>query len=281
MNNTIKALKRLVLSFIVPIIFLFAWTYFANRIDNGIILPHINKVLMNFRYATSNFIDLGSIPKNLFISFIRVSLGYLAGVFVALPLGILMGYKENIYLLFKNFINMLRPVPPMGWVPLILAWFGVRSLSTLFNIPYGPTQVYLNNFKFSMMFIISLGTFFPVITNAAFGVKSVPQTLIDSAKVLGASEWDIFSKILIPSAAPTIIAGLRTGLGSAWGCLVAAEMLPGSMAGVGYMITHAYELARTDLVITGIICIGLVGAILDNLFVLIERKKFFWHIREK
>ena len=80
MNNTIKALKRLVLSFIVPIIFLFAWTYFANRIDNGIILPHINKVLMNFRYATSNFIDLGSIPKNLFISFIRVSLGYLAGV---------------------------------------------------------------------------------------------------------------------------------------------------------------------------------------------------------
>ena len=86
---------------------------------------------------------------------------------------------------------------------------------------------------------------------------------------------------MIPSAAPTIIAGLRTGLGSAWGCLVAAEMLPGSMAGVGYMITHAYELARTDLVITGIICIGVVGAILDNLFVLIERKKFFWHIREK
>lgn len=127
-----------------------------------------------------------------------------------------------------------------------------------------------------MIFIIALGTFFPVITNVSFGVRNIRTTLIDSARVLGASEHDIFFKILIPGAAPTIVNGLRTGLGIAWACLVSAEMLPGSLSGVGYLITHAYELARTDLVVTGMICIGIVGACLDYMFKFAERKYLSW-----
>ena len=275
-NSMSEKLKRIFISIIVPILFLCVWTIAANKIDNPIILPHISQVLDNFRHATNDFIGLGSIPKNILVSLVRVLLGYVIGVIIALPLGILMGYKENISLLFSTFINIFRPVPALGWVPLILAWFGVASLATLFKIPYGPKQVFFNNFKFAMIFIIGIGTFFPVVSGAAFGVKNVPKTLIESAKVLGASNRDIFFKILLPGAGPNIINGLRGGLGSAWGCLVAAEMLPGSLSGVGYMITHAYELARTDLVITGIICIGLVGALLDYIFILVERKHFVW-----
>ncbi len=273
MNET---LKRVLVSMVVPILFLIIWTFYANKIENPIILPHISQVLNNFGHATDDFIGLGSIPKNISVSLVRVLLGYFISVAIALPLGILMGYKDSMSLLFSTFINIFKPVPALAWVPLILAWFGTASLATLFQIPYGAKQVFFNNFKFAMVFIIGIGTFFPVVSNAAFGVKNVPKTLIESAKVLGASNTDIFFKILIPGAGPNIIHGLRGGLGSAWGCLVAAEMLPGSLSGVGYLITHAYELARTDLVVTGIICIGIVGAMLDYIFILIERTRFAW-----
>ncbi len=272
-------IKNMAVSMIVPIIFLFIWHFNSKRVDNPVVLPGIGAVINNFAHATSDFIGLGSIPRNIAISLVRVLLGYFVGVLIALPLGILMGYNKTINNLFSTFINIFRPVPALGWVPLILGWFGTKSLATLFNIPYGPKQVFYDNFKFAMIFIIGIGTFFPVVSSANFGVKNVPKTLIESGKVLGASNKDIFFKILIPGAGPNIISGLRGGLGSAWGCLVAAEMLPGSLSGVGYLITHAYELARTDLVITGIICIGLVGALLDYIFVIIERRHFSWMSR--
>ncbi|MGJ0847006.1 ABC transporter permease [Tissierella praeacuta] len=271
-----NSLRRTLISFIVPVILICIWTIFANKIDNPIILPKLSQVLSNFIHATDDFIGLGSLPKNISVSIIRVMLGYLVGIIVALPLGIFMGYKEKINLLFSKTINIIRPVPALGWVPLILAWFGTKSLATLFKIPYGTRQVFFNNFKFSMIFIIAIGTFFPVVSSSAFGVRNVPKTLIESAKVLGASKRDIFFKILIPGAGPNIIYGLRGGLGSAWACLVAAEMLPGSLSGVGYLITHSYELARIDLVVTGIICIGLVGSLLDYIFIVIENRYFSW-----
>lgn len=269
-------IKKGILSSLVPIIFILVWIYYGNRLNNPLILPKLGKVTSNFANANDNFIGLGSIPRNILVSLIRVMMGYMIAIMVALPLGVLMGYKRNVYYLFNNFINMFRPVPPLGWIPLILAWFGIASVSTILRMDYGPTQVFFNNFKVSMIFIIAIGAFFPVLTSSTFGVKTVPKPYIDSAKMLGASEKDIFFKILIPGAAPTIINGLRTGLGTAWGCLVAAEMLPGSLSGVGYMITHAYQLARIDLVITGIICIGVVGALLDYVFIILERTKFSW-----
>ncbi len=274
-----QALKRGLISTIVPIIFILIWTTKAKKIDNPIILPPLDSVIYNFKHATGDFIGLGSIPKNILISLVRVALGYLAGVIIALPLGILMGYSDLIDNLFSSFFNIFRPVPALAWVPLILAWFGTKSLATFFNIPYGAKQVFYDNFKFAMVAIIGIGTFFPVLSSARFGVKNVPKTLIESVKVLGASNKDIFFKILLPAAGPNIVSGLRGGLGSAWGCLVAAEMLPGSLSGVGYLITHAYELARTDLVVTGIICIGVVGALLDYIFIIIERRRFQWLTR--
>lgn len=271
-----KNLKRCIIGTIIPIIFLIIWSILSKRIDNKVILPPISSVINNFAHATEDFIGLGSIPINILVSLIRVLLGYVVGVLIAIPLGLFMGYKNKVYDLFNNFINLFRPIPPLAWVPLVLAWFGVSSFATVFNIEGGNVQAFLNNFKFSMMFIIGLGTFFPVLTNTIFAVKTVPKTLIESAKVLGANEKDIFLKILLPAAAPTIITGLRTGLGIAWACLVSAEMLPGSLSGVGYLITHAYELGRTDLVITGMICIGVVGATLDCLYRLVEKKYFSW-----
>ena len=127
-----------------------------------------------------------------------------------------------------------------------------------------------------MLFIIFIGALFPVLTSSVHGVQTVSRTLIDSARVLGASERDIFVKILLPAAAPSIVNGLRIGLGVAWMCLVSAEMLPGSLSGVGYLITHAYTVGRTDVVITGMVSISAIGALLDFGFQWIEKHKYSW-----
>jgi len=187
-----------------------------------------------------------------------------------------MGYYGTVFRLTNGFLAMFRPIPPLAWVPLVLAWFGITSFATLFGVERGYAYLYLNNLKFSMIFIIFIGAFYPILTSAIHGVMSVRNTLLDSARVLGASEWDIFRKILLPASSPSIVNGMRIGLGVAWMCLVSAEMLPGSLSGVGYLITHAYTLARTDIVIAGMISIGAIGAFLDLFFRIIEKRKFVW-----
>ena len=266
---------------ILPVLLIIVWTLLSQIIDNKSILPSPYKVINNFVHSMDNFIGLGSLPRNIAHSLFRVVLGYGLGLMVAVPLGLLMGYFKIINKLFENFINLFKPVPPLAWQPLVLGWFGVASLATVAQLGYGQSYVFWDNFKLSMIFLIALGSFFPIVNNVIFGVNNVRRTLIESAMVLGAGRKDIFFKILLPGAAPTILNGMRLGLATAWGCLVGAEMLPGSVSGVGYLITHAYELARIDLVITGMICNGVVGALLDGIFKIISRKYFSWESKIK
>ncbi|NMB02370.1 MAG: ABC transporter permease [Firmicutes bacterium] len=276
-----KKFLAFIMPFIIPALLLIFWQYAAYQAQNVAVLPPVGRVLENFLHATDDFIGLGSIPRNIGVSLIRVLSGYTAGVLIAVPLGVLMGYSKTIQRLFETFISIFKPIPPLAWQPLALAIFGVSSIATVFNMPFGQQYVFWGNFKIAMIFMIGMGSFFPVIASVMFGVQNVRQTLIDSARVLGASEKDIFFKILIPAAAPNIINGLRMGLAIGWACLVGAEMLPGSLAGVGYLITHAYELARTDLVITGMICIGVVGALLDSIFRVIGNRYFSWESKTR
>ncbi len=266
---------------IIPTLFIILWELIATSIGNQIILPKFTTILSHLLNPLNNFIKLGSLPKNIAFSLVRVLIGYSIGVLIAVPLGLLMGYKKNFRKMFETFFSLFKPIPPLAWQPLVLAWFGISSCAKLFGLKFGAVYVIFDNFKLSMFFLIALGTFFPVLFNTIFGVRNVRNTLIESAKVLGASEKDIFFKVLLPAAAPTIVNGMRLGLATAWACLVGAEMLPGSLAGIGYMIIHAYELARTDIVITGMICIGVVGAGMDGIFSILNRKYFSWQSKTK
>jgi NitT/TauT family transport system permease protein len=271
-----KSLKRGILTLVGPALILLLWMLLADVIDNKLILPQPGSVFQHFLHPTANIIGLGALTKNILVSLFRVFFGYMIATLLAVPLGILMGYSRTAYSLGNSIISIFRPVPPIAWQPLVLAWFGITSVATLMGLTRGDAYIYLNNFKLSMTFIIFLGAFFPIITSSIHAVSSIPKPWIESARVLGANEWDVFGKILLPGAAPTIINGMRTGLGSAWTCLVSAEMLPGSLSGVGYLITHAYEIARIDVVIIGMVSIGAIGAFLDFIFRFIESKKFKW-----
>jgi len=127
-----------------------------------------------------------------------------------------------------------------------------------------------------MLFIIFIGAFFPILLNTIAGVKGVPKILIEVAQTLGAKEMDILLKVIIPGSLPSILTGLRIGAGIAWMCVVAAEMLPGSSAGLGYLIMYAYSLSRMDVVIACMIIIGIIGLLLDRGLRYIEDRCFKW-----
>ena len=267
---------RILLPCAAPLLVLVIWEAIAIELKNDVVLPTVGQVWVLFMHPNEDLLRLGSLLQNLGMSSIRVLCGYSAGLVLALPLGILMGHYKKVNRFMTPLVEILRPMPPLAWIPLILAWFGVASFATMFGVEEGEWYVFLNNIKFSMLIIIFIGAFFPILLNTVYGVSSVRSTLIDSARVLGASERDIFMKILLPAAAPSIVTGMRLGLGVAWMCLVAAEMMPGSISGIGYVITHAYTVARTDIVIAGMVSIGAVGLALDAAFRYFEAKCFAW-----
>lgn len=276
MLNRVQTVASPFLALVAPFLLLLLWMGLAARIGNQVILPTAGQVAELILQPTQDVISMGSLLDNVVVSLVRVLLGYLLAVMVAIPLGVFMGYYATVYKMLNNVLNLFRPIPPLAWVPLIMAWFGVSSLATLFGVEMGNAYIYLNNLKFSMMFIIFIGAFYPILTATIHGVTGVNKTLLDSARVLGANQRQMFLKVILPAALPTIVTGLRIGLGIAWMCLVSAEMLPGSLAGVGYLITHAYTLASTDIVIAGMISIGGVGALMDTLFRVYAQKKFTW-----
>ncbi|MCM0759738.1 ABC transporter permease [Sporomusa sphaeroides DSM 2875] len=261
---------------ILPLLFLGLWQTVAVKLANPVILPTVSDVFAILAMPNQELLSMGSMVQNIVVSLWRVLAGFVLAVILAVPLGIGMGYSRTLFALLNHFLGLLRPIPPLAWVPLVLAWFGVASLANVFSVESGEAYLYLRNIKVSMIFIIFIGAFFPVITSTIYGVQSVRNILVDTALVLGAGRRDVFVKILLPAAAPAIVSGMRTGLGVAWMCLVAAEMLPGSIAGVGYLITHAYTVARTDIVIAGMISIGAIGAALDTSFRAIADRKFAW-----
>ena len=268
--------KSFFLPLIVPALFLLIWEGLALRVDNQIILPTVGQVASILAHPTADLISMGSILTNVGVSLSRVLAGYLLAVVLAIPLGVAIGSKPILGTLLNSFLGLFRSIPPLAWVPLVLAWFGVASLASITSMPVNAAYIYLHNIKLSMLFIIFIGGFYPILTSAIHGVQMVPATLLDAARVLGADQKDIFLKILLPAAAPSIVNGLRIGLGVSWMCLVSAEMLPGSLSGVGYLITHAYTVAQTDIVVAGMVSIGLIGAGLDLLFRFLEERKFKW-----
>ena len=162
---------------------------------------------------------------------------------VSIPLGIAMGWWKLVENQFDPIVEMLRPVPPLAWIPLSILWFGI-----------GDTQ---------NQFIIFLGCFFPILVSTVAGVKGIEPNLVRAARCLGASEWQILWRVVLRAALPQIITGIRVGLGVGWMALVAAELV-GANSGLGFLINDARTILRTDYVIVGMATIGIVGLLIDR-----------------
>lgn len=279
-NNFIELKLGKIINYVspicLPLLFLIFWQISSSQINNPILLPAVDEVVHLLIHPTQNLLSMGSIFSNLFVSIVRVGIGYTVAALIGIPLGIIIGYSKKIEKFVMPFLNLFRPIAPLAWVPLVLAWFGTQSLASFFGFNSGGLQVFFSNIKSSMIFIIFIGSFYPILTNSIYGVKSVREILIDSSLTLGANKKDILLKVLLPASLPSIVTGMRVGLGIAWMCLVSAEMLPGSIAGIGYLINHAYTMARTDIVIAGMIAIAVVGGLFNYIFILIDNNFFEW-----
>lgn len=177
-------------------------------------------------------------------SLYRVLCGFSLALVIAIPLGILMGWSRLLREMITPLVELVRPIPPLAWIPLAIFWFGIGLKSAVF--------------------IIFLGAFFPVLLSTVSGVLAVDTVLIEAARTLGAGRRDIYLKILVPGATPAIYTGARIGMGIAWMTLIAAEFTGvKSGYGLGYMIMVARDIQRPDHIVAGMMIIGGIGYALD------------------
>ena len=170
-----------------------------------------------------------------------------------------MSYFKVIDRYFMPMFEILRPIPPIAWIPIVILTLGIGM----------PAK----------MFIIFVAAVVPCVINSYLGVKLTNQTLINVAKTFGANDWQIFTKVCIPSAIPMIFAGIRVSLGASWATLVAAEMFA-STGGLGYMIQMGRLLSRPDIIIVGMLTIGLTGALLAKGLASIENRIAPWSTKK-
>jgi len=199
----------------------------------------------------------GVLFVHIFKSIQRVIIAFIAASVLAIPIGIAIGWWKRIEMMIDPMMEVLRPIPPLAWIPLGILWFGI-----------GDTQ---------NIFIIFLGCFFPILVNTISGVKGVEKNLIWGAMTLGANQKQIFWEIVLPGSLPFLLTGLRVGLGVGWMCLVAAELVASTM-GLGFMIQDARYLLLTERVILGMLVIGLLGFGMDRVMRYLQRRLLPWHI---
>ncbi len=190
------------------------------------------------------------------LSMYRVVLGFTVAIVTAVPLGIAVGRYRVLDSIATPVVEAMRPIPPIAWIPLAILMFS-------------PVLLY------SQVFIIWVGAFFPLLINTTAGVRRTEPVHIDVAKTFGANELQILRRVVIPSAAPEIFAGLRVGFGIGWMCLVAAEMV-GSGLGLGYLVLIMQQAGRTGGVISGMLVIGLIGFFMNAVFTRCEKRLLRW-----
>ncbi|MCF6474353.1 ABC transporter permease [Nonomuraea sp. MG754425] len=200
----------------------------------------------------------GTLPTDILASLRRVFTGFVLGTALAVPVGFLMGWYATARALIEPYVQFFRTIPPLAIIPLAILLMGI-----------GETP---------KVFVIFLAAFLSSVVSTFQGVLDVDRTLINAARVLGASDRTIFLKVVVPASTPFIIVGMRIGLGAAWGTLVAAELIA-AQEGLGYRMQQAQLYYDLPTIFVGLISIGVLGLAMDRLLLLAERRLTGWQER--
>ena len=251
-------LKAVLLALVVPLALLLGW-HLAVKAGMTRLIPSpadVAEYMVDF--AVGGIWDdafSATLHIHLFASMTRVYGGFALAALVAVPLGLLIGRNEQIRALLDPFLQLMRPIPVTAWLPLSMILFGLGPLSAFF--------------------LVFLGAFYPILLNTVFGVRSVEKRLFEAASMLGCSGTAQFFRVVLPASLPSIFTGLRLGLGLAWFVIVVGEMT-GVPQGLGAVIMDGRTLSRTELVICGMIVIGIAGFISDRIVVAIMNRLLRW-----
>lgn len=197
----------------------------------------------------------GTLLTNTMASLNRVIVGFTLGIVVAIPAGFLMGWYWLARGLLEPWVQFFRTIPPLAMIPLVIVILGIGE----------PAKI----------FVIFLASFLSCVLAVFQGVRNVDVTLINAARVLGAKDGTIFIRVVVPASTPFIFVGMRVALGAAWATLVASELIA-APTGLGRMMQSAAQFLNTDLIVVGIIMIGILGFVMDRLLLLLERRLTRW-----
>ena len=200
--------------------------------------------------ATIELVRDGTLWGHIGASLLRVGSGFGLAVLFAVPLGLWMGWVQGAYATLNPVFQILRPISPIAWIPIAILWFGVGNASPIF--------------------LIFISSVFPMVLQTTAGVHTIERRYLRAAENFGVSRSTLFRRVVIPAVLPQVIVGMRIGLGVAWLVVVAAEMIA-LRSGLGYLIIDSRNAGnRYDLVIAGMIIIGLIGLSLDGAMRLLE-----------
>lgn len=232
----------------IIVLLLLAW-WLAVRASGSVIFPTPWQVLAGIVELARD----GTLWQHIGASLGRVGAGFLLAVAVGVPLGLWMGWVRGAHDTLNPLFQILRPISPIAWIPIAILWFGVGNASPVY--------------------LIFISSVFPMIVQTVAGVHAIEKRYLRAAENFGVSRATLFGRVVIPATLPQIIVGMRIGLGVAWLVVVAAEMIA-LRSGLGYLIMDSRNAGnRYDLVIAGMIIIGLIGLLLDGLMRLLEGLK--------
>ena len=258
MNATARHWRTVLTAAVLPLILIAGW-HAGVRITGTRLIPVPWDVgLMLYDFAFGGIYD-DTYSKTLHIhlwkSFTRVYAGFFAAALVGIPLGLLIGRIASIREFVDPTLQLLRPVPVTAWLPLSMIFFGI-----------GPNAA---------IFLVFLGAFYPIVFNTTFGVRSVDARLFEAAAMLGCKGPSLFRQVVLPASLPAILNGLRLGHGFAWILIVVGEMT-GVQQGLGATIMDARMLSRSELVIAGMVVIGIAGFATDRVLVMLNNRLLQW-----
>jgi NitT/TauT family transport system permease protein len=243
-----SAVRRVLPS--VAVIALIVGLWWATVVASGsVVFPTPWQVVT----GTLELVRDGTLWQHIGASLFRVGSGFGLAVLVAVPLGLWMGWVKGAYVTLNPLFQMLRPISPIAWIPIAILWFGVGDLSPIF--------------------LIFISSVFPMVVQTVAGVHTIEKRYLRAAANFGVSRARLFRQVVIPAVLPQVIVGMRIGLGVAWLVVVAAEMIA-LRSGLGYLIIDSRNAGnRYDLVVAGMVIIGLIGLLLDRLMRLLEGLK--------
>ncbi len=275
-----RLIRKVLLGAIVPVVILLVW-HFASI--GSVVVPSIGSVVNVLAHPFSEPEGLDSTPLvfGVAVSILRVLCGFGLAALSGILIGLLIGRCRLAMEMLSPVMSAAMAVSPIAWIPVTIIVFGLSSPATAIYGERAWEHGLLDQLRFAIVAVIWMGAFFPIALNTAAGAAGVRVGHLEAAAVLGATRRQVLTKIVLPSAAPAILTGLRVGGGIAWRVIIAAEIFPGTRGGLGYMIATAHETAAYEYAFAGIFVIAVIGLSLDGMLRLAAIRVGRWRPRER
>lgn len=242
---------------VATVVLLFcAWWAATNFFGlSSIVLPSPQTVASHFRVMLLAGYAGKPLWEHVLASLLRTLIGLVAGVALAVPTGLLMGFSRTVSAALTPIFGFIRPIPTIAFIPLVILWFGIGEVS-----------------KILLIFAASFN--YTVLASAA-GMRAVPEQLVRAGVNLGLTRWQLFTSVMLPAAMPQIFTGIKTSIAVSWAVVVAAELIA-AQQGLGFIIEDAGTFFRSAEVIIGIVIIGIIGLIFELITSAVERRVLHW-----